>query len=118
MKVEKGMYVRTRFGIGKITELNAGESFKEGKFHFVDKNGREMMSSFNEYVFESDITKASNDIIDLIELGDYVNGSRVMDINKQGEFVIIGYGMEGTIYPNKIKSIVTKEQFERMKYEI
>lgn len=72
MKLEVGMYVRTNKGyIGKL------------KNHYLDS-----ITESNEYVFENGygfseadyeyITKHSNNLIDLIEVGDYVNGYKVI----------------------------------------
>ena len=68
---------------------------------------------------KKDILKSSPNIIDLIEVGDYVNGSYVegfIEKNKfQNKLIITETGM---IDNNDIKSIVTKEQFKNMEYEV
>ena len=69
---------------------------------------------------ENYIINASHNIIDLIEVGDYVNGYYVEDVLKTFVNVAVGsnYFQSPTIYENEIKSIVTKEQFENMEYRI
>ena len=69
---------------------------------------------------ENYIINASHNIIDLIEVGDYVNGYYVEDVFKTFVNVAVGsnYFQSPTIYENEIKSIVTKEQFENMEYRI
>lgn len=68
--------------------------------------------------------KTSPNIIDLIEVGDYVNGVEVIDKYKFGEqqrLVMIQtmeYGYENEMLEEHIKSIVTKEQFKAMEYEL
>jgi tmRNA-binding protein len=63
--------------------------------------------------FDYSKIKHSQNIIDLIEVGDYVNGYRITDIGN--DCVEIEDG--GTqIKKNEIKSIVTKEQFENVSY--
>ncbi len=64
----------------------------------------------------SEIIKHSKNIIDLIEVGDYVNGKYVYKITA-GCIYFKGYAPEtkGTIW---IKSIVTKEQFKAVEYEM
>ena len=58
------------------------------------------------------ITKSSPNIIDLIEVGDYVNGEKVTNING-----ILYVKNIGALEEINIKSIVTKEQFEAMEYK-
>lgn len=69
-----------------------------------------------------DFIKSSPQIIDLIKIGDYVNGSKVTKL--KDELVIMNTGL---IYDNNlyipiknitIKSIVTKEMFEQMEYKV
>jgi len=69
------------------------------------------------------IVKHSPNIIDLIECGDYVNGYKVSFIAQDcAKFVQCDYPVEtGTanhykFYKESIKDVVTKEQFEQMKY--
>ena len=99
MKLEVGMYVRTERGkIWLVTSTKA-----------IDGHRRR-------------IVKASYNIIDLVQVGDYVNGYPVksqfgsnavcLDINYQKQ------GIDQIVKEQDIKSIVTKEQFEMMKYEI
>ena len=65
----------------------------------------------------NNIIKSSPNIIDLIKVGDFVNGKEVLEIKKFGSFN--GIKVFGDIYYNKeIKSIVTKEQFEAIQYKI
>ena len=62
--------------------------------------------------------KHSDNIIDLIEVGDYVNGNEIYKIS----FDSLGLILETTTYfklrEKDIKSIVTKEQFESMSYKV
>ena len=74
-----------------------------------------------EYTKE-EIIKSSPNIIDLIEVGDYVNGSKVVDIAHAPTKTIYTEQKEACelipITKDKLKSILTKEQFEAIKYEI
>lgn len=76
--------------------------------------------NIKECSLKEDIIKSSPNIIDLIEVGDYVNGCKVDDIrpthlycneDDDEDFCKI-------IFQENIKSIVTKEQFESMEYKI
>ena len=73
------------------------------------------------------IAKHSFNIIDLIEVGDYVNGFFVIQISdgidNYNETVILAENYEewtnDRIFTNKdIKNIVTKEQFNSIKYRL
>jgi len=56
--------------------------------------------------------------MDLIEIGDYVNGEKVM-LNNDGN-IKIGTTRDNIVFNNEkfIKTIVTKEQFESMSYKV
>jgi hypothetical protein len=105
MKV--GDYVRTNDGyINKIKKVNQWNVLVDAR----DLFGEEINIANNE------IVKSSPNIIDLIEVGDYV-------INQCGEIIVPTGGnideLKDTwkIFKN-IKSIVTKEQFESMEYKV
>lgn len=70
--------------------------------------------------FYEEIVKHSSNIIDLIEIGDYVNGKLIHNKfgnPKNGELMII-YG-NGKHFDNKnIKTVVTKEQFANAEYKV
>lgn len=116
MKLEVGMYVRTkRDGIGKIISLNVG--VEDDECCFIE------LSKRRTGIKEHNILKASHNIIDLIEVGDYVNGIEVTSVRKtvEGNILIGLEDMFGfTKFDNEyeIKSIVTKEQFESMSYKV
>ena len=104
MELKVGMYIRTRDeNISKIKYIN--------KFIYTDKQ------RYGKHYIE----KASENIIDLIEVGDYVNGKEVTEIltDEHGNVTDIAYleEVEGQAYSlQPIKNIVTKEQFESIKY--
>ena len=115
MKV--GDYVRTEISslnlqrIGKIKEI-ISEYFIHTDIGTYDKEN---------------IIKSSPNIIDLIEVGDYVNGKKVVDKQYHytdkdnydiGEWCIFYENVALGDYQYNIKSIVTKEQFESMEYKI
>ena len=126
MKLEVGMYVRLHGKIGKIEHICMCEQCKLRGFYepVVDfgHNDSEYVS-----IYWKDDLKARHNIIDLIEVGDYVNGYRVDEI---GEYHSIKTDKVETyakvncsallncFYEEDIKSIVTKEQFESMNYKI
>ena len=116
MELEVGMYVRTNKGIFQIRNKDV---FIEDKKQYIGVNGRYTCIDIET------IEKASHNIIDLIEVGDYVNGYKVsFKGNDYKPFVQCDYPVqEGTtnhyrFYEEAIYSIVTKEQFEAMQYKV
>ena len=111
MKLKVGMYARTKKGkIGKITDINLAEV-----------QDRYVLDNSNVYMFyKEDISQASHNIIDLIEVGDYVNGCKVIDFmysKEKKRSVIVDSEIWG-FDTEEIKSIVTKEQFSQMEYKV
>ena len=108
MKV--GEYVRTKDGIidKVITEYN-------GKCASPTCNCKHVSCEKN-YYDEDKIIKSSSNIIDLIHVGDYVNGCIV--INKKDDTIQIQLIIPFNLKEKDIKSIVTKEQFSQMEYRI
>jgi hypothetical protein len=104
MKV--GDYVRTNeFGIQKVKWFDNEEPILENGFTALQSSGY----------------KSSPNIIDLIEVGDYVNGKLVEDIFDKTNYADKSIKLKGSgdyWYNEHIKSIVTKEQFESMEYKV
>ena len=67
--------------------------------------------------YETQIKISSPNIIDLIEVGDYVNGEKVCAIGENSGDVYIR-DLKEFILAKDIKSIVTHEQFSQMEYRI
>lgn len=63
------------------------------------------------------VSKHSKNIIDLIEVGDYVNGEKIDFITNQKHLIIRDNINLFDKYKN-IKSIVTHKQFESVEYKI
>ena len=77
----------------------------------------------NGAVDKNNIIKSSPKIIDLIEVGDYVNGHFVFDIAYTPKKAVYIEDNQNKLahrpYTNEdIYSIVTKEQFESMEYKV
>ena len=107
MEIKPNMYVRFFDGtIGKISDYYYDEDFVNG--HTILLEGRDYWSCCEKGKF-----KTSYNLIDLIEAGDYVNGVEVIEI-KNNKIYFNDYLEE----PENIESIVTKEQFNSMKYEV
>lgn len=123
MKLEAGMYIRTKhYGLFKILKIITEKS----KILFLKKPGCTVtMADKNNPIEEEIIGEPSFDIINLIEVGDFVNGKLVTDIHGDRIYTFNSYSddisnKKGFSYmlSSNIKSIVTKEQFESMKYEV
>ena len=131
--MQEGQYVRTIYGIKRIDQIICGQDvrfdntdgFDEFLLNYHNNDGISMNSStWKEIV----IGEPKENIIDLIETGDYVNGHRVLDcdlydIDDEGnDFRYIKtehyFELNHWIKEREIKSIITKEQFERMEYKI
>ena len=109
MELKPDMYVRT----------------KDGDVFILDKIEDNHLIPRYVYIpyviIEDDVKKTSHNIIDLIEVGDYVNGYKITTINDMSPVIYAedkqGYLIE-IITKENIKSIVTKEQFESMSYKV
>lgn len=122
MKV--GDYVRTKRGvIARILKINSTGSIT------CDRNIYWGAGDYNSKKVLCDLTqiiKSSPNIIDLVEIGDYVNGYYVEDVRgvydgEDAHFIIRLASGCNYFQPDimeDIKSIVTKEQFESMEYEV
>lgn len=99
------MYVRTNKG----QIFDCIESEQMGKQIYYPKN-----SKTNGYIDYSEVYKKSNNIIDICEVGDYVNGHLVFDKNPEAVYIEDNQNKLAHIPLTKedIKSIVTREQFE------
>ena len=85
----------------------------------INKNNDLLKLDNNNEILESDIIgKPSFDLIDLIEVGDYVNGLPVIfnAVERGGNIVIVIGG--DCFREEEIKDIVTKEEFESRKYVV
>ena len=127
MKLEVGMYVRTEYGIEKIVKMKDCCTFAGfEKIINTDKN------EYRDFIERSKIKKASHSLLGndkepcLIEVGDYVNGLQVIEVREHLhndiEIVLTNGSFNWSFSKNesdyKIKSIVTKEQFEQMQYKV
>jgi len=113
MKLEVGMYVRTDNGmkLGKVIKIH---NLKTKTWYELDTKIR---------VDNSQLTKKKikNNIIDLIEVGDYVNGllvTRICEDNETKKKFINLYGSISEWEEEDIKSIVTKEMYSSVEYRV
>ena len=123
MKLEVGMYVRINgrkatsvkyqnfFMIDKIRRIDDSKS----KYKYLIKEDKD---GYCYAVSDEMIVKASYNVIDLIEVGDYVDRLRVVD-RDENYIVLETFDERIFVYKNEpIKSIVTKEQFKNMEFRV
>lgn len=118
MKLEVGMYAYSKkcrdYGIGKV--VNITENGLGFKGDLIDIQYRH-----SKHAIENHDVIASFNIIDILELGDYINGEKIdyISISKDGKKRPL---IRDNIYffdkYISIKSIITNEQFVSMKYEL
>lgn len=107
MKLEVGMYYRYKGIIGKYYKPDLGKAYFTNQHKYT----------WNEIANGG---KFSHNIIDLIQVGDYVNGYKVISLWKD-KTKVIGVAVDGSVIgfdENEIKSVLTKEQFESMSYKV
>ena len=129
MEIKVGEYVRTKNGlIGKVNKIElAGSGVRFGGEYLsetiIQLNDGKV---YERRVKEKDIIKHSFNLIDLIEVGDYVNGRLVLAVDYKRQNIcllipftdtkastnIMWYGYE------EIKAILTHEQFEANAYKV
>lgn len=116
-------YVRTKNkGIKRIDRIEDNKTVNK-YLYFIgyDHNDKEY-----GVIKTTEILKHSFNLIDLIEAGDYVNGQKVYDIEKAENIVTkkkcVAINMQNLgstiLYEKSVKSIVTKEQFKSVEYEV
>ena len=107
MKLEVGQFARLKSGyIVKV--LNVKDDWIETDTKFITRT------------FPKDFVKASYNIIDILEVGDYVNGREVVDIFYDANDDVMDVCVLGSIVydNNEVKSVITHEQMEQMAYKI
>ena len=122
-EIKVGEYVRTEYGICKL------ENYREGGALYFDKLHENLWSGDFQGVLypcdiEETIIKHSPNIIDVIEVGDYVNGEKMKEFHieenpvTKNKRLVIKHEWLNVINDFEIKSIVTHEQFNSIKYEV
>ena len=110
MKLEAGMYVRYKPLLSsKYVKINKIKEIEE------KENCLHIWLEDKDLITEKYLIKASYNIIDILEEGDYVNNERVEEIWK--EIVLVGQECRPILF-NNIKSIVTHEQMEQIAYKV
>ena len=115
--IEVGEYVRTKKGI-------VGKFKKYLKSIYFQGQDIELENYIIFLEDEDEVVKHSKNITDLIEVGDYVNGKKVIEAdNCKGairELYLEGQNPDKDcgIYFEQIETVVTKEQFKSIEYRL
>ena len=110
MKLEVGMYcynkTNRKLGIGKIIDFQSNNNA-----NIRYKNSIELASIGNVI--------ASFNIIDILEVGDYVNGKKIYSLGLTiGILNTINFEDGTFTIAEDIKSVITHEQMEQMAYKV
>ena len=120
-KIEVNEYVRTKDGrIAQIKSIDYEAGiYRFDRIIYINDFGMKEDVLYNNEMFKKLIVKHSKQLINLIEVGDYVNGKEVIEIRKINEkkYLITSYCPQDYIKTN-IKRILTKEQMEANCYEV
>ena len=122
--IEVGDFVRTKDGY--IFKILTKENTNYGYCGITDSNTKYTTYTYNKRSFndiKNKIAKHSKNIIDLIEVGDYVNGNEVLDkYLLNGEIPVLETTGDETnakcMCEGDIRIILTKEQFEQNLYKV
>lgn len=132
MDIEVGEFVRTKEGyIGTVQQINK-ENYNYLTVDVQKEVRRDGYYPLNYiYLKNEDIVKHSKDIIDLIEVGDYVNGKMVSrikgdvpksDIANEEDICYTDYndeyGLWFGISEKNIETILTHEQYQANCYKV
>ena len=103
-EIEVGEYVRTNEGeIAKVIKIEKRKNLEDKIF----------LDIIMEYIiYNFDIKAHSKNIVDLIEVGDFVNGVEVVE-TANNKFID-----EKLLKNTDIKTIVTKELFNSVMYKV
>ena len=116
MKLEVGMYVRHKPLLSsKYVKINKIKEIEE------KENCLHIWLEDKDLITEKYLIKASYSIIDILEVGDYVNGSPICSFKtdeKDRIWIYTDSNYKCGYLENEIKTIVTHEQMEQMAYKV
>lgn len=117
-KIKEGEYIRTTQGYIAKVEYAEEDIIMCDSTIFIDYEEAPILVDEQIKL----ITKHSFNIIDLIEIGDYVNGHKVIQTKSmiKGNLEVEAQGFLGKYFISyeEVKTIVTKEQFNSVMYKV
>ena len=127
MKLEVGEFIRTPYGIRKIVNITKDDGYGKPKVRVIELD-RHLNTPYKfDYIFYTDENvikkcKTSYNIIDILEIGDYVNGYPIYEIVEYEDdtrAIVIADDNKSIMWKKQdIKSVITHEQIEQMEYRI
>ena len=117
-ELKENMYIRTKDGY-----------ISQYKYYDTTNIGKLLCIPLSNGTFANieDIVKASYNIIDILEKGDYVNGQRIYYDEELDFLYVQSFDADGEFYQesitknsfiDNIKSVITHEQMEQMAYKV
>lgn len=109
-----------------MEELQVGEFIrtKSGELYKIDYVGESVVTAGEEVIIPLNyIENNSTDIIELVKVGDYVNGKMISNVDKIDNKNFLEWE-DGDMYSTDIqndkfiKSIVTKEKFSSVEFNV
>ena len=127
-KIEVGEYVKTKEGIiAQIKNIDyEADIYRFDRTIYINDFGMKNDVLYNNEMFKKVVVKHSKQLIDLIEIGDFVNGYKVINvINKEpcpsGKCVDIDSSKDSsecTLWEEDIQTILTKESYMANCYKV
>ena len=132
MKLEVGQFARTPYGIRKIVNITKDDGYGKPRVKVIELDDFLNTGYKFNYKFYTDEKiikecKASYNIIDILKVGDYVNGHEVKDIDYAFDDIALNVKKPRIVpyidniknaYIDNIKSVITHEQMEQMAYKV
>lgn len=119
------LYVQDNIGKDDYVRLNTGNIVRVIGIKANTVNKRAIYYGFykQDWFDSTAVENFSDNIIDLIEVGDYVNGMEVLDIHKPKDLwepieIRVDSRYTNFILAEDIKTILTKEQMEANCYKV
>lgn len=113
MKV--GDYVRTENGIDKVAGYRYEPEYENGYVVWFEKSDSGCRFT------DENLPKSSPNIIDLIQVGDFVNYEQLnggLVLNKKDDSIDTWSILPNSLKNEDIKSVITKEQLKNAMYEV
>lgn len=124
LKLKENMYVRNCYGrIAKIEYIEDNTAYCDNWLYQSYEDHITFINLDDEEDID-EILKASYNIIDILEVGDYVNGYKIKYIDDcKGAMREFYYDYENPNedaghWQEEIKSVITHEQMEQMAYKV
>ena len=121
LELKENMYVRNCYGrIAKIEDIEDNIAYCDNWLYQRYEEFIEFIDLNNEKDINK-ITKVSYNIIDILEVGDYVNGYPIYEIVEYEDdtrAIVIDDDNKSIMWKKQdIKSVITHEQMEQMAYK-